>query len=183
MSITAPKTTPASTGLITHATALVRRAVDADVSVYHARTDFARIAVNWGGVLITLFSAAAAQGLLEAFAAARQAVARVPREIPPPTISAPQFARPIVAMEFTYRPTYVVVPQSATARSGDRTIHWVDLHTGPITWQIRDQVGLRSAIALLTHVHRTAIAVCLDGERYSDDPTGDDYVNVAASTA
>jgi hypothetical protein len=103
---------------------VARGAVDADVSVYHARTDSARIAVNWGGVLINLFSAAAAQGLLEAFAAARQAVARIPREIPPPpsTVSAPRFARPIVAMEFTYRPTYVVVPQSSTARSGDRTL-------------------------------------------------------------
>jgi hypothetical protein len=172
MSITATQTASAGAGLITHATALVRGAVDADVSVYHARTDHARIAVNWGGVLITVFSAAAAQGLLEGFAAAHQAVARIPREIPPPaTVSAPQFARPIVAMEFTYRPTYVVVPQSGRARSGDRTIHWVDLHTGPITWQIRDQAGLRSATELLAHVHTTAVAVFLDGPTHAEDPT------------
>ena len=138
--------TRTGTGLITHATALIRGAVDADVSVYHARTDSARIAIIWGGVLITLFSASAAHGLLEAFAAARQAAARLPREIPiPPPVAESRFARPIIAMEFTYRPTYVAVPQSGPARTGDRIIHWVDLHTGPITWQIRDQAGLRSA--------------------------------------
>lgn len=176
MSITATHTSPAGTGLITHATALVRGTVDADVSVYHARTDSARIAVNWGGVLITLYSAAAAQGLLEGFAAARQDVARIPREIPPPPApSAPRFARPIVAMEFTYRPTYVVVPQSGMARSGDRRIHWVDLHTGPITWQIRDQAGLRSATEVLQQVHATAAAVFLDGPENAEDPTAGYY--------
>ena len=70
-------------------------------------------------------------------------------------------------MEFTYRPTYVVVPQSGTARSGDRTIHWVDLHTGPITWQIRDQVGLRSATAY------PAFAAALAKERKAELVTGD----------
>ena len=150
---------PTGTGLITHATAVVRGHVDADVSVYHAGTTNARIAVIWGGVLITIYSTAAARGLLEGFAAARQAAARLPREIPtpPPAAQSPQFARPIVAMEFTYRPTYVVVPQSGTSRSGDRTIHWVDLHTGAITWQIRDLAGLRSATALFSHVHKTAV--------------------------
>jgi hypothetical protein len=78
-------------------------------------------------------------------------------------------------MEFTYRPTYVVVPQSGTARSGDRTIHWVDLHTGAITWQIRDQAGLQSATELLAHVHTTAVAVFLDGPAHAQDPTIDHY--------
>jgi hypothetical protein len=158
--------------MITHATAIVRGAVDADVSVYHARTATARIAVVWGGVLITIYSAAAAQGLLEGFIAARQAAVRLPHKIPSPSPTAtPRFGRPIVAMEFTYRPTYVAVPQSGTARSGDRTIHWVDLHTGPITWQIQDQVGLRSATALLKHVHKTAVAVFLDGPAHAEDPS------------
>jgi hypothetical protein len=176
MSTTATALNPTGTSLITHASALVRGVVDADVSVYHARTTRARIAITWGGVLITLHSAAAAQGLLEGFAAARQAAARIPREIPPPPSSdAQRFARPIVAMEFLGRPVYVVVPQSATARSGDREIHWVDLHTGPITWQIRDQIGLRTATALLKHVHKTAVAVFLDGPAHAEDPTDDHY--------
>jgi hypothetical protein len=57
MSTTATRTSPTGTGLITHATAVVRGTVDADVSVYHARTDRAHIAVIWGGVLINIFSA------------------------------------------------------------------------------------------------------------------------------
>jgi hypothetical protein len=78
-------------------------------------------------------------------------------------------------MEFTYRTPYAVVPQTGTARTGDRAIHWVDLHTGPITWQIRDQIGLRSAVALLKHVHTTAVAVFLDGPAHAEDPTIDHY--------
>jgi hypothetical protein len=175
MSTTATRTSPTGTGLITHATAVVRGTVDADVSVYHARTDRAHIAVIWGGVLINIFSAAAARGLLEAFTAARQAAATIPRKIPPPSVTEPQYARPIVAMEFTYRTTYVAIPQSGLARSGDRTIHWVDLHTGGITWQIRDQAGLRSATELLRQVYITAVAVFPDGPAHALDPTVEHY--------
>jgi hypothetical protein len=39
----------------------------------------------------------------------------------------------------------------------------VDLHTGPITRQLRDQVGLRSATDLRHHVHTTVVAVILSG--------------------
>ena len=176
MSTTTYPTGLRGTGFITHASAIVRGPVEADLTVYHARTTSARIAIIWGGVLITLYNAAAAQGLLDGFATARQASARIPREIPPPPATdAPTYTRSIVAMEFTDRPTYVVVPQCGPARSGDRTIYWVDLHTGPITWQIRDQVGLRSAVALLKHVHTTAVAVFLDGPEHAEDPTADHY--------
>jgi hypothetical protein len=54
-------------------------------------------------------------------------------------------------------------------------LHWVDLYTGPITWQIRDQAGLLSTLELLTRVHRTATAVFLDGDEYRADPTSPDY--------
>jgi hypothetical protein len=36
------------------------------------------------------------------------------------------------------------------ASGGGKTVHWADLCCGPITFQIRDQLGLRSALALLT---------------------------------
>lgn len=39
--------------------------------------------------------------------------------------------------------------ENGPAASGDRVIHWVDLHTGPITWQIRDQAGLHSVTEIL----------------------------------
>ena len=56
-----------------------------------------------------------------------------------------------------------------------RMLHWIDLHTGPITWQNRDHVGLLSTIELLTGVHRTATAVFLDGDEHGAEPTSPDY--------
>jgi hypothetical protein len=167
-------------GIITHTVASIRGEQDADVAVYHARTPDVRIRITWGGILMTLYTAHAAQGLLEAFAAARAKMSPIPREIPAPAadLDAP-FARPVVAIEWNRRPDYAVVPQTAPSKWGGKTVRWIDLHTGPITWQIRDQAGLRSALTLLTHAHKTAIAVCLDGDRYSADPTGDDYQVVA----
>ena len=78
-------------------------------------------------------------------------------------------------MEFTGRPTYAVVQQSGPARSGDRVIHWVDLHTGPITWQIRDRAGLTSATEILLRAYTSAIAVFPDGEQHQDNPTRGDH--------
>jgi hypothetical protein len=52
------------------------------------------------------------------------------------------------------------VPQTAR-KWGGKTVHWADLYCGPITFQIRDQLGLRSALALLTRIHKTAVAVCI----------------------
>jgi hypothetical protein len=177
-SATATHAMPAA--IITHTVASIRGQQDGDIAVYHARTTDVRIAITWGAILMTVYTAHAAQGLLEAFAAARAKMAEVPRLIPPPPTTPEQpVARHALAIDWTRRPAYAVVAQSATSKLGANTVHWVDLHTGPITWQIRDQVGLRSALQLLTHVHRTAIAVCLDGEQYRADPTGDDYTFAA----
>jgi hypothetical protein len=162
--------------LITHCTAVIRGHQDADIAAYHARTTDARLTLTWGGVLVGMYNAAAAHGILEGFIAARAAAARLPREIPAP---APEydtpFARPIVAMEWTRRPAYAVVAQSGPAKTDDRVIHWIDLHMGPITWQIRDLVGLRSATQLWHRAHTTAAAVFLDGPEYTVDPTEDDH--------
>jgi hypothetical protein len=78
-------------------------------------------------------------------------------------------------MEFTCRPTYAVVEQSGPARSGDRIIHWVDLHTGPITWQIRDHAGLASVTDILHRAYTSAIAVFPDGAQHQDDPIAGDH--------
>jgi hypothetical protein len=162
--------------IITHTVASIRGSQGADVAVYHARTAGARIAMTWGGILMTVYTCQAAQGLLEAFAAARAKMVQVPREIPAPADDlGDAFARPTLAIDWTRRPVYAVTAQSALTKRASRTVHWVDLHTGPITWQIRDQIGLRSTIDVLTRVHKTAIIVCLDGEQYSADPTADDY--------
>ena len=150
-------TVPAA--LITHCTAIIRGHHDADITAHHARTSDARLSVTWGGVLLTVYNAAAAHGLLEGFVAARAAATHLPREIPPPApVYEAPFARPIVAMEWTRRPAYAVVAQRGPAKSSDRVIHWVDLHMGPITWQIRDLAGLRGATELLHRAYLTAVA-------------------------
>ena len=93
----------------------------------------------------------------------RAAMARVPREIPAPakTLDEP-FARTTLAVDWTRRPTYAVVPQSGPSKAGGNILNWVDLYTGPLTWRIRDHAGLHSTIELLLKAHKTAIAVCPD---------------------
>jgi hypothetical protein len=166
--------TPAA--VITHTVATIRGEQQADLSVYHARTPDARIALTWGGILMTLWTCQAAQGLLEGFAAARAAMARVPRTLPAPLTSVEEpFAQTTLAIDWTRRPTYAVMPQSGPSRAGGNTLHWVELYTGPVTWRIRDHAGLRSTLELLHQAHQTAIAVCPDGKRFIADPTRDDY--------
>ena len=160
---------------ITHTIAVIRGEIDSDVTVHHARTSDARITMVFGTALMNLYSASAAQGLLEAFAAARAAMTRVPREIPAAASPYESFARTTLAIEWTRRPSYCAVPQSGPSKTGNQTVHWVDLYCGPITFQIRDQLGLKSTLALLTRMHQTAVAVFLDGPDHAADPTRDDY--------
>lgn len=100
----------------------------------------------------------------------------VPREIPPtqPDSENPD-ARVVLSIEWMRRPAYAVVAQSALNKIKTVRIHWIDLYTGPITWQIRDRAGLLSMIELLTRFHKTAIAVFADGDQYNADPTSPDY--------
>jgi hypothetical protein len=55
--------------------------------------------------------------------------------------------------------------------------HWVHLHTGLITWQIRDRAGLNSATEILHRAYTSAIAVFADGAQHNhkDDPTSGDH--------
>ena len=165
---------PAAT--VTHTVAVIHGDVTSDIAVYHARTTDARIGLTFGTTLMSLYSADATQGLLEAFATARNAIARIPRLIvaPPEPPYAP-FARTTLSIEWTRRPAYCVVPQSGPAKSDGTVVHWVDLYCGPLTFQIRDQAGLKSTLELLTRAHQTAIAVFLDGPDHAADPTSDEY--------
>jgi hypothetical protein len=165
---------PAAT--VTHTTAVIHGEISSDVAVYHARTIDARISLTFGTTLMLLYSADATQGLLEAFATARGAMARVPRLIAAPaTPPYAGFARTTLSIEWTRRPSFCVVPQCGPAKAEGTVTHWVDLHCGPLTFQIRDQQGLKSTLHLLTRAHQTAIAVFLDGPDHAADPTSDDY--------
>ena len=68
-----------------------------------------------------------------------------------------------------------MVPQSGPTKAGTRVTHWVDVYCGPITFQIRDQLGLTSTLALLSRTHKTAVAVFLDGPQHAEDPTAGHY--------
>jgi hypothetical protein len=81
----------------------------------------------------------------------------------------------VVGMEFTGRSTYAVVQQSGPAHSGDRIIHWVDIHAGPITWQIRDRAALSNATEILHRAYTSAIAVFPDGAQHQNDPTSGNH--------
>jgi hypothetical protein len=116
-----------------------------------------RIAMTWGGILMTL-DTHAAQGLFEAFAAARAKIALVPREIPPPAQGSRRGLRPPDIGD-RLDPAHLRGHRRIGHEQGGRQDGaLVNLHTGPITWQIRDHVGLRSAMELLTSAHKTAIA-------------------------
>ncbi|MGO9031960.1 hypothetical protein [Mycobacterium sp.] len=178
MPITAAATHVIPAGLITYSTVVIKgQQHDVDITVHHARTPDARIGITFsGGMHMGMYNCQTSQGLLEAFIAARQMI-HVPAQIPAARTDSQDepAARVVVSVEWTRRPTCAVVAHSALNKLKTARIHWVDLYTGPLTWQLRDQAGILSMIALLTRVHKTAIAVFADGEQYKADPTDPDY--------
>ncbi|GAB4955586.1 MULTISPECIES: hypothetical protein [Mycobacterium avium complex (MAC)] len=164
-------------GLITHTTVSVKGQLDPDITVHHARTPGARVTITIAGIHMSLYNCQTAQGLLEAFVAARGHMIHVPAKIPAgaPPADEPA-ARAVIAIEWTRAPAYAVVAQSALNRLKTAKVHWVDLYTGPITWQLRDRSAILSMIDSLKRVHDVAIAVFADGEQYKADPTtADDH--------
>jgi hypothetical protein len=166
--------TPAA--LVSHTMIRIQGDQDGDVAVYHACSPNARLRVQWGGMLMTMLSAQAIQGVLEGFSVARQTLALIPRQIPAPAPKvADPFALPTVAIDWTRRPAYAVVPRQELSRDRSRQLRWLDLHMGPVTFQILDQAGCLGAVALLRTAHHAAIQVFLDGPDYAQDPTESDY--------
>ena len=66
---TAAHMTTTPPAMITHSVASIRGQQNADISVHHARTPDARIAMTFSGILMVLYSCGAAQGLLHRTAA------------------------------------------------------------------------------------------------------------------
>ena len=159
-------------GLITHTTVSVRGQLDPDITVHHARTPDARIGITIDGTHMSLYNCQTAQGLLEAFAAARGHMVYVPAQIPAgaPPVDEPA-ARAALAIEWTRAPAYAVVAQSALNRLKTAKVHWVDVYTGPITWQMRDRTAILSMIDSLRRVHEVAIVVFADGDQHKADPS------------
>ena len=102
--------TPAA--LVSHTMIRIQGEQEGDIAVFHACSPNARLRLQWGGILMTMLSAQACQGVLEGFSAARSAMTLIPRLIPtPPPAAADPFALPTVAIDWTRRPAYAVVPR------------------------------------------------------------------------
>jgi hypothetical protein len=89
--------------MITHSTVLIKgQQHETDITVHHARTPDARIGITFNGLHMWIYSCHAAQGLLEAFTAARGQMIHVPSQIPsPPTDSHDIDGRVVLSVEWT----------------------------------------------------------------------------------
>jgi hypothetical protein len=114
--------------IIAHTYMRLRGAQTADVTVYHARSDLARVTLTWGGILMTFLNAQAAQGVLEGISAARNTLIYVPAEVGP--AHQDPYDQPTIAVEWTRRPAYAVMPRTALTSDKRST-----LNAGPTsTW-------------------------------------------------
>lgn len=167
--------------LVSHTLIRIQGEQDGDLTVHHACSPNARLQLRWGGILMTMLSGQACQGVLEGFSAARSTMTLIPRHIPaPPPALADPFALSAVAIDWTRRPAYAVVPRQELSRDRARQLKWLDLHMGPVTFQILDQAGCAGAVDLLQAAHCTAIQVFQDGPEHAQDPTEDDYAPPAS---
>lgn len=139
------------------------------IDVYDARTPHARVSLTIGTVLMTFWSAAAVQGVLEAIAAAKVTLIRLPKALP--ALPYDPYGQPRICIDWTTRPGYAVVPQSRVTDDGAQTLRWTDINVTPVTIQVLDRVAYNSIVRILRDAHATAIAVCLDGPRHRTDPT------------
>ncbi|WP_327139287.1 hypothetical protein [Nocardia sp. NBC_01327] len=161
--------------ILTHTTARIAGPQTGRIDVVHARTSEAAVTVVWGGIALRFLTAAAAATVLEGFAAARALLMNVDNTAPAQTPPAGEFPVATLALTWTWPTDYAVVHRSAYNQTWKRTVHWVDLHMGPVTFQILDHTGYHAAVELLRDAHRTAVVVCSDGGRWRADPTRPDY--------
>ena len=137
---------PAAT--VTHTIAVIHGDVTSDIAVYHARTTDARIGLTFGTTLMSLYSADATQGLLEAFATARNAMARVPRLIAAPPTPPYATVRPHDAVHRMDTATrFCVVPQSGPARpTAQSCTGWI-CTADPSPFRSATRLGLMSTLS------------------------------------
>ena len=82
---------------------------------------------------------------------------------------------PAIGVDWTRRPPYAVTRREALTPDKRRTIRWVEVYMRPVTFQIVDLAAYRSAVEVLQLAHKTAAAVCLDGDQHRFDPTDASY--------
>lgn len=171
-------------GVVTRSMVVVRP-VPGHVSVHDARTELATVSVQWGDVFMRFTSAAQVHTVLTAFGAAREALRGVQGTVPTEPSGAaldwPWVA--VLSVTWTRPPEWSVVPQERFDTIQRRTIHWADVHMGPVLWRIVDWAGYEAALELLRNVHRTAVACFTDGGKYRSDPSKIDALAAAGEPA
>ncbi|NKS56553.1 hypothetical protein GS504_03405 [Rhodococcus hoagii] len=158
-------------GIVTRTTAVIAGEQPIDVAAHFVGTPQARVTLALGFLAMTFTSAAAAQKVLEAFAAARGALMGVDNLAPLPAQEGAQFAQSTIALTWIDAPTYAIVRGNRYSESQRRTVHWADVHMGPVTWRIIDHVGYNSLIEALRMAHKTAVVAFPDGPKFRKDPT------------
>ena len=159
---------------VAHTTLRMRGNQTATIDVYNARTPHARVVMTINTTIMTFWSAAAIQGVLEAVIAAKTSLIHIPKALP--ALPNDPYGQPRICVEWTTRPSYAVVPQSRITDDGRQAIKWTDINIKPVTIQLHDRVAHKSLVRILQDVHATAITVCLDGPRHREDPTYNSYV-------
>ena len=157
--------------VVTHTTATILGRQKAVINVHAAATEEAQMIVTFNRMMMTFRSAAAVHGFITGFADARTLIGRVDNQAPQPGGPGDDFARAALSVVWLTAPKTTVTPQQRHIPARRRTMHWVDVHMGPVTWRILDRLGYVTMLDELRTVHRTAVAAFLDGHEYRSDPT------------
>lgn len=159
-----------TTGIVTHTTVLVAGPQQATITATSAATDEAQMIVALGHVMMTFRSAETVSAVITGFATVRAALAGADGQAPHPAQPGAEFGAAAISVLWLDSPEHTAVPHHRYSSEQRRTIHWVDLHMGPVTWRITDRIGYDTLMAELRRVHRAAVGVFLDGSRYRRDP-------------
>lgn len=167
-------------GVVTRSLIVVRP-VDGHVSVHEARSDLAEVTMQWGDVFMRFTSAAQVSAVLAAFGAVREALRGAEGVVPAVQGGGEEWPwMTVLSVTWTRPPDWTVVPQSRFDERQRRTVHWADVHMGPVLWRVVDWAGYEAALTLLRNVHKTAVAVFPDGGKFRADPSRAD---TSAATA
>lgn len=157
--------------IVTHTTVIITGPQNATISITAAGTEHAQMVVAFGHLMMTFRSAEAVCDVIAGFATVRSALVGADGHAPYPQQPGAEFGAPAISILWLGGPEHTVIPGARYIPEQRRTVHWVDLHMGPITWRVTDRVGYDTLMDELRRVHRAAVGVFLDGGRYRRDPS------------
>ncbi len=158
-------------GVVTHTTVLIGGITDIVLRANHAGTDQADIHATIGPFFLVFRNAAAVHGFISAFATVRANMMGLDGHAPPQRTAGSDFGSLTLAVAYYDAPDYAVIRGSRFNDRQRRTVHWVDLIMGPVTWRITDHTGYESMMDQFATLHRVSVGVFTDGGRFRKDPT------------